>query len=100
MVSVFKVLSASGKATLDEENLTKMFANYLTLGDKSPASGNRYYVRLTGDVAKVDWQEGDRIMAELSILAYNHHNQWHSCHHTDSIELIEIGNSNVNFKVF
>ena len=66
---------------------------FLTLTDCSGNSENRYYVCLTGLDARVDWQEGDRIMMELSACAYYHRGQWYSCHRSDAVKLIEIGNS-------
>ena len=67
---------------------------YLTATDSGGSSENRYYVSVTGDAAKVDWQEGDRIMVELGLLAYNHGGQWHTSHSSDEMEFIEIGINN------
>lgn len=43
---------------------------YLTLGDMNSQSGNRYFVRLMGKGAEIDWQAGDRLMLNLSLSAY------------------------------
>ena len=64
-------------------------ARFLTLTDCSGNSENRYYVCLTGLDARVDWQEGDKLMLELRCPAYKHHNQWCVSHQADSVEFIE-----------
>jgi len=82
MREILKVLKAKGNQDV----------RFLTLTDCSGNSENRYYVCLTGKDARVDWQEGDRIMLELGIYAYYNKGQWHPCHHSDAVKLIEIGN--------
>jgi hypothetical protein len=69
---------------------------YLTLGDLNSESQNRYFVSIKGLDAKSDWQEGDRILVKLSLLANRNNGQWKKSHCPDSIELIEIGIKNDN----
>ena len=73
---------------------------FLTLTDKNIQSGNRYYVRLYYDNARVDWQVGDGVMLEIGLCAYKTQGQWHMSKESDSIELIEIVNdiNNLSFK--
>ena len=93
MTAILQVLSASGKTTIKDE-----YGNhdvlYLTLGDKNPASGNRYYVCLSGKDVDIQWEKGDRIMVELSFLAFKQHGQWHTSHCSDSISFVEMDNIN------
>jgi hypothetical protein len=90
MATIFRLLSVSDMVTIQDE-----FGNhderYLTLGNSNPASGNRFYVCLSGQDAEIDWQVGDRIMVELSLTAYKHHGEWHISHPSDAITLVEIG---------
>ena len=84
MREILQVLKAKGNQDV----------RFLTLTECSGNSENRYYVCLTGKDARVDWQEGDRIMLELGIYAYYNKGQWHPCHHSDVVKLIEIGKDN------
>ena len=63
---------------------------YLTLTECSGNSENRYHVSLTGKDASVDWQEGDLIWLELGFSAYKHKGQWHTCHNSNTVQLIDI----------
>ena len=90
MVTIFQVLSFGSKTTIQDEVYGNQDVCQLTLGDTNPASGNRYYVSLSGENADIEWQPGDRIMVELSLTAYKTHGQWHVCHFPDAINLIEI----------
>jgi len=63
---------------------------YLTLGDVNSQSDNRYYVRLIGKEAEIDWQKGDRLMLNLSLSAYKTQGQWQFNDSKDTINLIEI----------
>lgn len=89
MVEILSVLSSTRSTEMDEE-----FGNqevvYLTLGHTSPASGNRFYVRISGDDAHVDWHEGDKVMVELSLCAYKHQGHWHMSHHGNSLRFVEV----------
>ncbi len=95
MATVLKVLSASGQATIQDDLFGNQDVRYLTLGDKNPASGNRYHISITGKDAEIEWHEGDSIMVELSLCAYKTHEQWHMSHRSDSINFVEITNSNI-----
>lgn len=90
MATILKVLSVSGNTTI-LDNVCNHDVKYFTLGDQNPASGNRYYVCLSGKAADIDWQVGDCIMVELSLLAYKSQGQWQINHCGDSINLVEIG---------
>ena len=90
MVTIFRVLSAGSKTTVQDEVYGNHDERQLTLGDTNPASGNRYYVSLSGKNADIEWQPGDRIMVELSLTAYKTQGQWHTSHCPDSINFIEI----------
>ena len=94
MASIFNVLSVSDKVAVQDDYLGDHEARYLTLGDRNPASGNRYYVSLTGQDAQIDWQVGDRIMVELPFVAYKHQGQWHMSHRSDSLRFVEMDNIN------
>ena len=96
MANILQVVSVSGKTTVPDEVLGNQDVRYLTLGDKNPASGNRYYVSIAGKDADVDWQEGDRIMVELFFCAYKTQGQWHMSNRSDSIQFVEIDNVNCN----
>ena len=98
MATVLKVLSASGQATIQDDYFGDHEARYLTLGNRNPASGNRYYVSLTGQDAQRDWQVGDLIMVELSFIAFKHQGQWHMSHRSDSLSFVEMDNVNNNCK--
>lgn len=87
MRKLMKVLAAKDKTCVQE---SRKDVCYLTLGDKNPVSGNRYYVCLSGEEAGIKWQPGDDVMVELRLLAYKHHDQWHLCRHNDALEMIEI----------
>lgn len=95
MATVLKVLSASGQATIQDDLFGNQDVRYLTLGDKNPASGNRYHVSITGKDAEIEWHKGDSIMVELSFCAYKTHEQWHMSHRSDSINFVEITNLNI-----
>lgn len=84
MREILQVLKAKGNQDV----------RFLTLTDCSGNSENRYYVCLTGLDARIDWQEGDRIMLELGICAYYHREQWYPSHRSDAVKLIEIGKNN------
>ena len=90
MVEILSVLSASDKVAVLDKEFGNHDVRYLTLGERNPASGNRYYVSLSGENADIEWQPGDRIMVELSLTAYKTHGKWHVCHFPDAINLIEI----------
>ena len=77
----------------------KLDVRYLTLSDNNKNSENRYYVSLTGKDADIEWHEGDRIMVELSFLAYKQSGQWHMSNRSDAIDLIEVGrvSNNLNY---
>ena len=90
MLILFKVLSSSGKTTEQDDVYGNRDVRYLTLGHKNPGSGNRYYVRLSGKDADIEWQEGDAVMVELGFCAYKTRGQWHMSHRNDAMELIEI----------
>jgi hypothetical protein len=90
MLNIYNVLSSSGRTTIQDDNYDYHDVRYLTLGDANPASGNRYYVSLSGQDAGIDWQAGDRVMVEISLVAYKHQGQWHIGHSSDSLKLIEI----------
>ena len=90
MATIFQVLSTGAKTTIQDEAYENHDVRYLTLGDTNPASGNRYYVSLSGENTDIEWQPGDRIMVELSLTAYKTHGQWQTCHCPDSINFIEI----------
>ena len=98
MVSIFQVLSSGAKNTIQDEVYGNHDVRYLTLGDKNPASGNRYYVCLTGQDAQIDWHVGDRIMVELAFVAYKQQGQWHMSHRSDSIKYVEMDNVKNNCK--
>ena len=89
MRDILVVLSASGKTTKPGEKFEEEC--FLTLTDCYGDSANRYYVRLTGKPAEVDWQEGDRLMVDMHLHAYKHHGLWLPCHDSDAMKLIEIG---------
>ena len=91
MATILQVLSSSDKVTVQDEVFGDHDVRYLTLGNSNPASGNRYYVSLSGQDAQIDWQAGDRVMVELSLVAYKHQGQWHISHPSDALKLIEIG---------
>jgi len=95
MATILQVMSVSGKTTVMDKVFENHDVRYLTLGNQNPASGNRYYVSLTGPDAEVDWQEGDSVMVELGFFAYKNKGQWHISHCSDAMNLIEI-DSNVN----
>ena len=90
MADIYIVKSVTEKQTLQDDISGNQVVRYLTLGDKNPASGNRYYVCLSGKNADIEWQPGDRIMVELSLTAYKTQGQWHTSHCPDSINFIEI----------
>lgn len=90
MVTILHILSPGSKTTIEDEVYGNYVVRYVTLGDTNPASGNRYYVSLSGENADIEWQPGDRIMVELSLTAYKTHGQWHTSHCPDSINFIEI----------
>jgi len=69
---------------------------FLTLTDKNIQSGNRYYVRLFYDNAKVDWQVGDSVMLEIGLCAYKTDGLWHLSHSRDAISLIDVENKGDN----
>lgn len=69
---------------------------FLTLTDKNIQSGNRYYVRLFYDNAKVDWQVGDSVMLEIGLCAYKTDGLWHLSKQPDSVELVEIKTNSIN----
>ena len=98
MATILEVLSASGKTTVQDDLFGNHDVRYLTLGNINPASGNRYYISLSGKDAGIDWQEGDRIMVDLIFCAYKTQGQWHMSQRSDSIMLVEIENINVNVK--
>ena len=98
MATILSVLSASDKVTVPDEDIGNHDARYLTLGDRNPASGNRYYVSLTGQDAQIDWHVGDRIMVELAFVAYKQQGQWHMSHRSDSIKYVEMDNVKNNCK--
>lgn len=93
MASILQVLSASGKTTVQDE-YGNHDVRYLTLGDKKPVSGNRYYVSLSGKDADVELKEGDRIMLELCFCAYKINGRWHMSNNRNCIKFIEMGNCN------
>lgn len=90
MTSVLEVVSSSGKTPRQDDILGNQEGCFLTLTDKGGQSDNRYYVSLSGQDAQIDWQEGDRIMVELSLVAYKHQGEWHISHPSDALKLIEI----------
>ena len=90
METIFQVLSSGSKNTIQDEVYGNHDERQLTLGDKNPASENRYYVCLSGENADIEWQPGDRIMVELSLTAYKTQGKWHVSHCPDSINLIDI----------
>lgn len=94
MSTVLQILSSSGRAARQDGVSEYQGTVYLTATDSGGRSENRYYVSVTGEAAKVDWQEGDRIMVELGLLAYNHGGQWHTSHSSDEMEILEIGKTN------
>ena len=94
MANIFELLSVSDKVTVQDDYFGDHEARYLTLGNQNPKSGNRYYVSFMGQDAQIDWQVGDRIMVDLSLVAYKHQGQWHTSHRSDSIKFIEIDNIN------
>ena len=96
MADIYIVKSVTEKQTLQDDISGNQVVRYLTLGDKNPASGNRYYVSLTGQDAEIEWHEGDSIMVELWFVAYKSHGQWHMSNRSDSIKLVEIGNISNN----
>jgi hypothetical protein len=98
MEKLFKVISSSDKTTIKDEVYGIHDVRYLTLTDVNPKSENRYYVQIGAD-NDIEWQPGDRIMVELSLLAYNSQGQWHLCHRNDMIKFVEIDNSNNRFKM-
>lgn len=97
MATILQVLYPSDKVTIQDE-FGNHDARYLTLGNTNPASGNRFYVSLSGRDVGIDWQAGDRVMVELSLTAYKHQGQWHICHPSDALELIEISSIQDNNK--
>lgn len=99
MATILQVLSSSDKVTVQDEVFGDHDVRYLTLGNSNPASGNRYYVSLSGQDAQIDWQAGDRVMVEFSLCAYKHGNQWHMVKCPDSIHFMEIGIVSNNSKV-
>ena len=90
MVTIFRVLSAGAKNTIQDDVYGNHDERQLILGDTNPASGNRYYVSLTGPDAVIDWQVGDSVMVELGFFAYKNKGQWHVSHRSDAMNLIEI----------
>lgn len=103
MTSIIEVVSSSGKTTRQDDILGNQDVCFLTLTDKGGQSENRYYVSLSGQDAQIDWQAGDRVMVELSLVAYKHQGQWHISHSSDALKLIEIGsiqdnNNKVNYE--
>lgn len=90
MATILQLLSSSGKAAIQDDINGNHDVRYLTLGDTNPASGNRYYVSLTGPDAVIDWQVGDSVMVELGFFAYKNKGQWHVSHRSDAMNLIEI----------
>ena len=91
MATILNIRSSSDIVTIQDEVFGNHDARYLTLGNTNPASRNRFYVSLSGRDVGIDWQAGDRVMVELSLTAYKHQGQWHICHPSDALELIEIG---------
>ena len=89
MRDILVVLSASEKTTKPNEKFEN--ERFLTLTDCYGNSANRYYVRLTGKPAEVDWQEGDRIMVDMHLHAYKNHGLWLPCHDSNALKLIDIG---------
>jgi hypothetical protein len=98
MATIFNVLSVSAPVAIQDDYLGDHDECFLTLGDRNPASGNRYYVSLTGQDAQRDWQVGDLIMVELSFIAFKHQGQWHMSHRSDSLSFVEMDNVNNNCK--
>ena len=95
MVEILSVLSASGKVAMLDEEFGNHDVRYLTLGERNPASGNRYYVCLTREDAEIAFEVGDKVMVELNMCAYKHSGRWHKCLRGDSMKLIEMENVNV-----
>ena len=91
MANILQVLSVSDQVTVQDEVFGNHDERYLTLGNRNSASENRYYVSLSGQDAEIDWHAGDRVMVELSLVAYKHQGQWHISHPSDAMKLIEIG---------
>ena len=94
MKTILQVLSVSDKVTIQDNLFKKHVIRYLKLGDKNPASENRYYVSLTGKDAENEWQSGDEILLEMNLLAIKTQGQWHMSHHSDEIKFIEVTNNN------
>ena len=90
MATILRIESASDKITQQDDVYRNRDVRYLTLVHKNPGSGNRYYVRLSGEDADIEWQEGDAVMVELGFCAYKTGGQWHMSHRNDAMELIEI----------
>jgi len=98
MANILQVLSSSDKITIQDEVFGNHDERYLTLGCCNPESGNQFYISLSGQDAGIDWQAGDRIMVDVSLLAYKHQGHWHVGHSSDALTLIEINTIQDNHK--
>ena len=88
MKMFMKVLAAKDNTCVQESGKDVC---YLTLGDKNPASGNRYYISINGEDALSDWKNADMVELEIVLHAYRIEGQWHQALNAHSVNLIEIG---------
>ena len=89
-MEIFEIKAKSKASRRLDGELGQQEVCYLTLADVNLQSENRYYVSLCGKEAGVEWREGDKLILNISLVAYKAIGQWHLNTFDDTLKLVDI----------